>query len=394
MAKESIEAALKRFDERYYKLRLDKVILESFGNNLLSYMKQINSAVKNNETEEHIKNIVNRFLKATFYSDPKFEINAYKRVDSAIMYDNILYAILEMKKPANKTEMVMEDDINRKALWEIVYYYLCETRDVSGKKVKINYDSEIRRLIITDSRTWVLINAQDLDKLCEGYIEKLFYKFENNQLPYRDVNKFYGALSEYFSQIDITEKLRYVYFEIDKMYSKKSNWQYLFKIFKRDYLLKDGYKQIAKTHVLNGKFYQELLYLMGLKEAKVDKKNVIIIDPSVKGSLANQVYSILTEEKERPEDLAKEETFEIVLVWINRLLFIKLFEGQLISFNGDCPEYRILDNDKIRDFQEVQYLFFDVLGKRERDDTAFLKQFEQVPYLNSSLFERYEVETS
>ena len=45
-----------------------------------------------------------------------------------------------------------------------------------------------------------------------------------------------------------------------------------------DYLLKDGYKQIAKTHVLNGKFYQELLYLMGLKEAKVDKKNVIIID--------------------------------------------------------------------------------------------------------------------
>lgn len=94
--------------------------------------------------------------------------------------------------------MVLEDDINRKALWEIVYYYLCETRDVSGKKVKINYVSEIRRLIITDSRTWVLINAQDLDKLCEGYIEKLFYKFENNQLPYRDVNKFYGALSEYF----------------------------------------------------------------------------------------------------------------------------------------------------------------------------------------------------
>lgn len=393
MAKESIETALKRFDERYYKLRLDKVILESFGNNLLSYMKQINFAVKNNETEEHIKNIVNKFLRATFYSDPKFEINAYKRVDSAIMYNNILYAILEMKKPANKMEMVLENDINRKALWEIVYYYLCETRDVFGKKVKINYVSEIRRLIITDSRTWVLINAQDLDKLCEGYIEKLFYKFENNQLPYRDVNKFYGALSEYFSQINITEKLRYVYFEIDKMYSKKSNWQYLFKIFKRDYLLKDGYKQIAKTHVLNGKFYQELLYLMGLKEAKVDKKNVIIIDPSVKGSLANQVYSILTEEKECPEDLAKEETFEIVLVWINRLLFIKLFEGQLISFNRDCPEYRILDNDKIKDFQEVQYLFFDVLGKKERDDTSFLKQFEQVPYLNSSLFERYEVET-
>jgi adenine-specific DNA-methyltransferase len=176
------------------------------------------------------------------------------------------------------------------------------------------------------------------------------------------------------------------------MYSRKSNWQYIYKIFKRDYLIKDGYKQITKTHILNGRFYRELLYLMGLKEEKVDKKNVIIIDSSEKGSLANQVYSILVEEKDRPEDLAMEETFEIILVWINRLLFIKLFEGQLIAFNGDFSEYRILDNDKIRNFQEIQYLFFDVLGKREREDNTFLQQFENIPYLNSSLFERYDVE--
>lgn len=392
MAKETIETALKRFDERYYKLKLDKKILETFGNNLLSYMKQINFAVQNNETEEHIKNIVNNFLKASFYSDPKFEINSYKRVDSAIMYEHNLYAILEMKKPANKTEMVSEDNINKKALWEIIYYYLCETRDVSGKKVKLNYESEIRRLIISDSRIWILINAQDLDKLCEGYIEKLFYKFENNQLPYKDVSKFYGALQEYLYQIDITEKLRYVYFEIDKI--KKTKWQYLYKIFKRDYLLKDGYKQIIKTHVLNGKFYQELLYLMGLKEAKVKKKNVILIDPSIKFSLANQVFKILTEEKYISDDLAKEETFEIVLVWINRLLFIKLFEGQLIAFNGDSPEYHILDNEKIKNFKEVQELFFEVFGKKERDDSEFLNQFKKIPYLNSSLFELYDVETN
>lgn len=54
-------------------------------------------------------------------------------------------------------------------MWEITYYYLCETRDISGSKVKIRYESEIRRLIITDSKSWFLINAQDLDKICEGY---------------------------------------------------------------------------------------------------------------------------------------------------------------------------------------------------------------------------------
>ena len=135
-----MEAALKRFDERYFKLRLNPTVLNVFGSNLDTYIRKINKAVKENESEEHIKNIVNSFLKASFYQNRLFEINAYKRADSAITYNGVLYAILEMKKPANKTEMVQEDDINRKALWEIVYYYLCESRDVSGTKVKPNYN--------------------------------------------------------------------------------------------------------------------------------------------------------------------------------------------------------------------------------------------------------------
>lgn len=77
---------------------------------------------------------------------------------------------------------------------------------------------------------------------------------------------------------------------------------------------------------------------------------------------------------------------------MNRLLFIKLFEGQLITFNGDEKAYHILDSDKIIDFQNLQDLFFEVLGKKERDDNDFIKKFEKVPYLNSSLFERYDIE--
>lgn len=77
---------------------------------------------------------------------------------------------------------------------------------------------------------------------------------------------------------------------------------------------------------------------------------------------------------------------------MNRLLFIKLFEGQLITFNGDEKAYHILDSDKIIDFQNLQDLFFEVLGKKERDDNDFIKKFEKIPYLNSSLFERYDIE--
>lgn len=68
---------------------------------------------------------------------------------------------------------------------------------------------------------------------------------------------------------------------------------------------------------------------------------------------------------------------------MNRLLFIKLFEGQLISFNGDTNNYHILDNDKIQSFQNLQDLFFEILGKRKREDTEFLNQFSDIPYLNN-----------
>ena len=64
----------------------------------------------------------------------------------------------------------------------------------------------------------------------------------------------------------------------------------------------------------------------------------------------------------------------------------------MITFNGDEKAYHILDSDKIIDFQNLQDLFFEVLGKKERDDNDFIKKFEKVPYLNSSLFERYDIE--
>ena len=392
MAKETIESALKRFDERYYKLRIDSAMLDSFGRNLDVYIRSIKLAIINNESEEHLKNITNNFLKICFYQNDRFAINTYKRADSAITCDGVLYAIIEMKKPSNRAEMTREDDINKKALWELVYYYLCETRVINGTHVKRNYNSEIRRLIITDTKTWFLINAQDLDKICQGYIEKLFYKFENHQLTYSDVDSFYLATQEYFDEINITEQLRYTYFEMDDVYSKRNQWQYLLKILRKDFLLRDGYKQIIKTHILNKNFYQELLFLMGLKETKENGKNVIKIDHDIQNSLADQVYSILKYDKEKPEDEAIEETFELILIWINRMLFIKLFEGQLIAFNGDDPKYHILDNDKIHSFDDVQVLFFEVLGKKIRDNTSFLQQFDSIPYLNSSLFERYDIE--
>ena len=72
---------------------------------------------------------------------------------------------------------------------------------------------------------------------------------------------------------------------------------------------------------------------MGLKEQKKKNNIVIEIDHTIENSLANQVYNIYVNDKGydgtyHTEEEAVDKTFELIIIWINRLLFIKLFEGQ------------------------------------------------------------------
>lgn len=391
--KKTIVDALKAYDERYYREKLDASILNAFGKELESYALKINQAVQQKENEEYFKNIVNDFIKRNFYQNERYTINTDKYIDSTIKYDGQLLALIETKKPDNKSEMLTVDSINRKGLWELIYYYLVATRDVTGFKVRMNPHIEIRRLIVTNSVDWFIFDANDIEKYCTGHLEKTYFKYCNNQLNYaKDISKFYQEIRNHLEKSDITEKLDFIHFNLNDTYKKKSEWRNLYKIFSNFYLLKNIYKPTEKAHVLNNKFYQELLYILGLKELKQAGKNVIIIDTETKNSMAEQVYRKYIEDKEEPPEIAFENTFELVIIWINRLLFIKLFEGQLVSFNTNNSCYHILDNDKIASFQNLQDLFFNVLGKRERTETEFYNKFSEIPYLNSSLFEKQEIE--
>ena len=104
-----------------------------------------------------------------------------------------------------------------------------------------------------------------------------------------------------------------------------------------------------------------------------------------------------------PDELAAhgatlpEQRYEIGLAlclgWVNRLLFLKLLEGQLRRYHPDHDAtFRFLAPDRLRDYDDVQALFFEVLnapaGQRGTDAAAF----PEVPYLNSSLFERSKLE--
>ena len=89
-------------------------------------------------TEENQKNNFRDFLVTTFYGS--YEVNEKRPVDLAIHNgnntDTSIGVIIEAKSTTNIAEMITENDLNRKAMQELVYYYLLERVEKGNNEVK------------------------------------------------------------------------------------------------------------------------------------------------------------------------------------------------------------------------------------------------------------------
>ena len=161
------------------------------------------------------------------------------------------------------------------------------------------------------------------------------------------------------------------------------------------------------SNTLDKSFYSELLHIIGLTETKEKNKKLIKRQTEAQrnpGSLLeNAILQLDSLDKisrlEKPEqfgETATEQVFNIALelsiTWINRILFLKLLESQLITYKGD-RNFAFLNLDKIHDFDDLNRLFFQVLSvKRNQRQEDIKTIFANIPYLNSSLFEPTELE--
>ena len=87
---------------------------------------------------------------------------------------------------------------------------------------------------------------------------------------------------------------------------------------------------------------------------------------------------------------------ELNITWINRVLFLKLLEAQLIAYHKDNEQdYAFLNFNKITEYDILERLFFEVLAKDYNDRSKEIAAaYPKIPYLNSSLFEPTELEHS
>jgi len=378
-----------------------------FKKSLIELLDKISIIEKspNDESEEHLKNNVRDFLRDTFYKETN-AINTKDKKDLVIHLDKTTNSevgvIIEAKRPSNTHEMISINNMNKKAFHEIILYYLNE------RKEKKNFN--LKHLAITNIYEWYIIDANLFDKHIyrNTQIAKLY---QTKQKDNKDNPWFYEEIARQIEKLDA--EIPCIYFDIRNYETilrnedKKDDKELLalYKILSPRHLLK--LEKINDSNTLNEKFYKELLHIIGLEEVKEGNKNIIRRKTDNRNA-ASFIESVIDELKvenilnrlpdpsvygENSEEQQFNVALELSLIWINRILFLKLLEGQLLTYHNNDKEFAFLNYAKIRDFDELFNLFHRVLAVNISDRKEKLKEkFKNVPYLNSSLFEISELE--
>ncbi|MER2998961.1 hypothetical protein ABS362_15510 [Pontibacter populi] len=142
-------------NKAYLRLKTIRTDIERFKTALKNLLQSIDLT----ETEEHAKNHLRDFLMQAFYSN--YGLNTKGKTDLVIHTGNSTKSnagvLLEVKRPTNKADMPTEQNLNYKAMHELLLYYLRER--VQHK----NHD--IKHLVITSVHEWFVFDALEFDRL-------------------------------------------------------------------------------------------------------------------------------------------------------------------------------------------------------------------------------------
>lgn len=394
----------KSLKKAYRKLRPTREEIELLRRELNRMLDEVNPK----ESEEYHKGLVKDFLKKHAYSD--YFINTKDRSDLVIHNGKTsktsVGVIIEAKNPSNKTEMPTIENLNKKATQELLLYFLRER--VTKKNI------EIKHLIVTNLFEWFIFDAREFEKIAENAkLKKHFKEFEEGRLLFDKTEYFYKDIAALVLE-QMKDKIEFVYFDVRdyETYLKKQTEAgdkkliELQKILSPIHLLKLAFANDSNT--LNKNFYSELLHIIGLEEYKDRGKKLIRRKTSEnrdEDSLIEAAISEITSldklsqisEIDRFGENKEEQLFnvalELVITWINRVLFLKLLESQVVNYHNKSREYFFLSKDKVPEYDDLNTLFFKVLAiQRDKRARGIKQKFPNVPYLNSSLFEPTELE--
>ncbi|WQY48081.1 class I SAM-dependent DNA methyltransferase [Helicobacter pylori] len=317
------------------------------------------------ENENHQNDAFNDLLKGVF----KYKVKPIKRIDSAIVNDkDKVEVIIEFKALKNPNEFIKKGDLNVKALHESLFYYLIERRK-GNNNLKHLILATIKELYIIDANEFEVFNK---DKQIENAFENCYDRKGNDT----STKAFYDVCQKHLNELD--HSLKYHHISL-----KKENLALIYQVLSPNFLLK--IPKYSDANTLNKDFYEELLYILGLEEQN-DKGKILIKPSRTQNSLSAALKYSYT-------NLDDEEVMALLIAWNNRILFLRLLESLLISFEHFTDSF--LTTENFTDFNALNTLFFEVLAKKNSERLPEIKEdktLEKIPYLNSSLFDKTPLE--
>ncbi|EAJ8700512.1 class I SAM-dependent DNA methyltransferase [Campylobacter coli] len=384
----------KEFLNPYYR---KKPILEAELNEFIKALKDYKTSLENNLKNNEDSLVANALSK--FFENLHFECEiksihkGNSGIDLALKKDKQIQVIIEAKLPHSK-EFFSQSKPNCKALHECILYYLRERKALN---------SSLKHIIITDFYRFYIFKADLFEELFNKnkYFKEAFENFESkNSLFKGNTDEFYKECEKLLSSekyLDsITRKdlfdepsLKGVFIDLKPILEQEkpsfSKLKPVFKIFHKDFLLSEFNPNDANS--LNNAFYKELLYILGLYESKQNSK--LIIAKSQESEEEQGTFYTAINSKLEEENF--ETILKLLILWLNRILFLKLIESNLVRFNDD-KNLKFLNFKKIPDFDKLSELFFEILAKER--STRKKSEFAYLPYLNSSLFEKQSIENT
>ncbi len=336
-----------------------------------NFEKEINSLLENaprQDDEEFQKNEINKFLKNTYNHD----CNTNKKVDSAIYVGKEAWVLIEAKALNNRNEFPKDrENPLSKAFCQMVFYFLNAIED----------NNSLKHAIICNAHEFFLFDCRDFCTLFQN--DKRIKKFYDNCAKKEGTDpstkRFYSDLEEYLKK-DFNGELPYTHFNLSDDFKELP---LIYQVLSQEVLLKQ--KKTLDANTLNKDFYEELLYILGLEEQ--NEKGKTLIKPS---RTQNSLSAAL---KASYNNLDDEEVMALLIAWNNRILFLRLLESLLISFEHFTDSF--LTTENFTDFNALNTLFFEVLAKKNSERLPEIKEdktLEKIPYLNSSLFDKTPLE--
>ncbi|WP_208365263.1 class I SAM-dependent DNA methyltransferase [Helicobacter pylori] len=323
------------------------------------------------ENENHHNDAFNDLLKGIF----KYKVKPTEKIDSAILNENNeVEVIIEFKALKNPNEFIKKGDLNVKAFHESLLYYLTE-RKKGNNNLKHLILATIKELYIIDANEFEVFNK-------DKEIEKAFKNCHDRKGNDTRTKAFYDACQKRLNELD--RSLKYHHISL-----KKENLALIYQALSPNFLLK--IPKYSDANTLNKDFYEELLYILGLEEQN-DKGKILIKPSRTQNSLSDALKGSYT-------NLDDEEVMALLIAWNNRILFLRLLESLLISFEHfkkpEKPEKSFLTTENFENFNDLNTLFFEVLAKKNNERLKEIKEdkiLQKIPYLNSSLFDKTPLE--